>query len=421
MTKTIFLPPEIVEKILVIVLENSSTPRDFFRCREVCSTWKSCADSILVHLDKRVTSLPRVLLNENPDFFSDFMTPLHQDEEQEEECINSSASILRFQLYWLNSLSLRSDIKLLVRPCRAVTNLTALKVACLSSHFVFASDANKVVVFDIDCDMDLVAIVEGCSNLTAIQQMKLVYDDTGQREFLVCMHINRKLSVVDVTTLCHLRFLEEFAAPGKVQQSQVKEQYVSIRFELFTRVYKYIVLTHEDCTDKTQLGNLKYDWFVEENGDSVYQNLSKLDGPRDFKRIWAFQSGTVVLKIDRDTEELLLVVNKPPVNNNEYPTELARQIYEPLSAYNGGVVTAAIFTCNALIVGTDNGRLYGYCVGGDLKSLAQLNLRKPDFRYRHSMAKPVISIAVTKMNHRGVQILVHHPDTLQIIERLLPC
>ena len=91
----------------------------------------------------------------------------------------------------------------------------------------------------------------------------------------------------------------------------------------------------------------EYDWFVEENGDSVYQNLSKLDGPRDFKRIWAFQSGTVVLKIDRDTEELLLVVNKPPVNNNEYPTELARQIYEPLSAYNGGVVTAAIFTCNA--------------------------------------------------------------------------
>ena len=92
-------------------------------------------------------------------------------QEKEEESINSSASILRFQLYWLNSLSLRSDIKLLVRPCRAVTNLTALKVACLSSHFVFASDANKVVVFDIDCDMDLVAIVEGCSNLTAIQQM----------------------------------------------------------------------------------------------------------------------------------------------------------------------------------------------------------------------------------------------------------
>ena len=165
----------------------------------------------------------------------------------------------------------------------------------------------------------------------------------------------------------------------------------------------------------------EYDWFVKENGDSVYQNLSKLDGPRDFKRIWAFQSGTVVLKVDRDTEELLLVVNKPPVNNNEYPTELARQIYEPLAAYNGGVVTAAIFTCNTLIMGTDNGRLYGYCVGGDLKSLAYLNLRKPDFRYRHSMAKPVISIAVTKMNHRGVQILVHHPDTLQIIERLLPC
>ena len=85
---------------------------------------------------------------------------------------------------------------------------------------------------------------------------KLVYDDTGQREFLVCMHINRKLSVVDVTTLCHLRFLEEFAAPGKVQQSQVKEQYVSIRFELFTRVYKYVVLIHENCADKTQLGNL---------------------------------------------------------------------------------------------------------------------------------------------------------------------
>ena len=149
--------------------------------------------------------------------------------------------------------------------------------------------------------------------------------------------------------------------------------------------------------------------------------MSKLDGPRDFKRIWSFQSGAVVLKVDRDTEELLLTVNQLPVHDDAYPTELARRVYEPLVAFRGGVVTAVHFTCNVLVIGTDNGRLHGYCVGGDLARLARLDLTKPDFRYRHKMAQPVISISVTKMRHRVVQILVHHPDTLQVVEKLVAC
>ena len=70
------------------------------------------------------------------------------------------------------------------------------------------------------------------------------------------MHVNRQLSVVDATTLSHLRFFEEFEDPDKTKMTEISEQYASLKFEVFTRVYKYVVLIHEDIDDKNPLSNL---------------------------------------------------------------------------------------------------------------------------------------------------------------------
>ena len=159
---------------------------------------------------------------------------------------------------------------------------------------------------------------------------------------------------------------------------------------------------------------------MEENGNTVYQNASKLDSDRDIKRIWSYQKGQVVMKIDEFTEELLVVVNQFSEDGDKSLTETARCVYQPMVSFRGGTVTAVHYTCGVLLLGTENGCVHGFAAGGDLSQLTRLELRKPDFKYRHKEAQPVVSISVNKIRNGEVLILAHFSNSLQVIKKFLP-
>ena len=95
-------------------------------------------------------------------------------------------------------------------------------------------------------------------------------------------------------------------------------------------------------------------------------------------------------------------------------------LYKPLVTFKGGVISAALLTCNTLILGTDNGLVVGYHGGPGLSNLTDLNLSKPDFRYKDRTAQPVLSISANKLTEGTIHILVHHPDRLQLIKKEFP-
>jgi len=426
----VVLPAEIVEKILLLVFGSANTTRqeDVIRCRQVCSTWKRCADDILTNLESRIKSLPLSITSKSQthdDFFQGYLDLFpHEDEESSDHCKQekSKAALVMCKNFWLSSFALHSNL-VLADPLDSVKNLKVVHVAAISSNFVFAAECNRIAVFDVNNAMELVDILTS-PILPAIKYMQVIYDDVHKREFLVCKHRNRQLTVAHITDHTDLRFLAELTNPEKAKKSEYREHFATIRFQDWRRAYTYVVVIHEIFPKTNSPGDLVFLSSFEDDGNTVYKNVSNLDAERDIKRIWSFQKGRVVLKIDECTEELLVVVNKVSWSGEgeaNILTEIGRCVYAPLVAFRGGTVTAVHFTCGVLLVGTENGHVHGFYAGrGDLTRLTRLDLRRPDFKHRNKQAQPVVSISVNKIRDGEVLILAHFSKTLQVIRKLLP-
>jgi len=134
----------------------------------------------------------------------------------------------------------------------------------------------------------------------------------------------------------------------------------------------------------------------------------------EYKR-WRFHNGTVHIDPRRTSaDELTISVKKP---NSQRITKL----FDPSFVLQDGCVTEVRLESNVLFLGTSNGLMHAFILGGGGQNrILELDFANPDFSYRHELGESVHNISIARCNRETgmVRILVSFSDRLQVIEKL---